>query len=485
MPLFAATLLALCIASAPQQPAVVEVIGPAPEPGVALRKQVEKGEDEFVLFDVAYGVREVTTNLHDLWGELETKRAEVMSDLMAAMQQRCAGRQDAASIACANVAAVAGALLASATKHTRARPRPALGPDQLAELRDVDAAAAGEQRYFPQRRAFDWKIAQPVGAYAHDRHGWEGMAALYRATIYLRAYSAAWPEDTSAVWCLHVAACRSADGVLASDLGKLAAQMPILFGAGVDESGVLLPAGAPDLAWLAAHFAEPAPIEDKLAALFAEVPMPSPKALSDGVLRLCHELVIARPTDPLFGAMAPEQWQAKWRDAASFAYVGLREVDALARTFGRDDAPPAPTVVIEPLPAVWEALRWLERRRSLQPGDAWQKGTSWIDPVIEALELQQKGEDLPVETNDHLRHLLSRFGDKDRLLGTTTRIEGVPAQVRRGVPHLVRVPIRWRGETKKALALRLFVEQERPAGEWHGPPWGTALQTKPAAPSGR
>ena len=38
-----------------------------------------------------------------------------------------------------------------------------------------------------------------------------------------------------------------------------------------------------------------------------------------------------------------------------------------------------------------------------------------------------------------------------------------------------------RGETKEAIALRLFVEQHGPDGEWHGPPWGVALQTKPSA----
>jgi hypothetical protein len=311
------------------------------------------------------------------------------------------------------------------------------------------------------------------------------MAALYRATVYLRAYSPDWPSETHAVWCLHVAACRTADGVLARELGEVAAQMPILFGARVDESGVMLGGRTRDRDWLEEHVDDRAPIEDKFAALFEEFPMPWPKALSEGVLRLCHELTIARPTDPLFGAMAPEQWQAKWRDAASFAYIGLREIDGLTCSLGRDSAPPAPRVVIEPLPAVWEALRWLERRGSMQPGDAWQKGTTWIDPVLEALAMQQKGEDLPAETNDHLRELLSRFGDSDRVLGTTTQIEGVPGQVRRGVPHLVRVPIRWRGETKKALALRLFVEQEVAAGEWQGPPWGITLQTKAGAPTGR
>ena len=460
------TILATCcivlIAATPQEPVAVEVVGPARVPGDALREQLEKGADEFLLFDVNYGVREATGDLHELWARLESARAEGMRALLDRMPSECAEPY----AACANVAGVARALLA----HPKEQPRQ-LEPSQRDELREVETAAKGSLRFLPAPLDQDWSIARPIGAYANERYGPDGIAGLYRATIYLRRYLEAWPEETRAAWGRLAASCRGSSPSAQIDLARVESQMPVLFGANVDSSGVLRPRDPPDRAWLRAHAADESRVDQKLAALFAAMPMSSPGSLSDGVLRLCHELTIAQPADPLFGAMDARQWRAKWRDAASFAYLGLREVDCLAVPYGRASEPPAPRVIVEPLPAVWEALRWLDRRiRDPRPGDGWLLEPSWVDPVLDALALQQKGQDLPADLNDHLRlTLLRRFQGRDKLLGTTTQIEGCPGQVRRAVPQLVRLPIQWRGQTKKALALRLFIEQQGPDAGWREP----------------
>lgn len=48
-------------------------------------------------------------------------------------------------------------------------------------------------------------------------------------------------------------------------------------------------------------------------------------------------------------------------------------------------------------------------------------------------------------------------------------IEGGAGRVHRAEPQLVRVPIVWRGQTQRALALRLRVEGQRADGTWYVP----------------
>ena len=459
MPLGAVCSLVLSTALAPQEPAAIEVIGPAGEPSRALREQLKKGEDDLILFDVGLGVREAVVNLHERWGAIEHERAGDLRALTRAIVERMGHPDDAARAAVGNVAGVAHAVLVAAAERDR------LTADQLAEVADVEAAREGTIRFMPSPAPRDWRDARPRGGYARDSWGGE-LTALFRATVYLRTYLAAWPPELAACWRAQAAACAASPG---ADFATVEQAMTILFGCGARDPGLVEPAVAPDLVWLHAQQQPAASVQDRLSALFAAVPMREPKAMSDGVLRLCHELGAARASDPLFAALAPAQWQAKWLDAAMFAYAGLREVDCCVRAVGREKIPEAPRIVVEPLPEVWHALRWFDRRhtdlRAVRwPGD--DKGGSWVDPVLDALALQQRGEDLPPKLHERLLHmLLWSFEAPDLLLGIATEIEGA-GMVRRAMPQLVRVPVVWRGETKKALALRLFLEQERPGGKW-------------------
>src|SRR5688572_10111673 len=103
--------LAVFMATAPQQPATIEVIGPAREPSQALRERVATGQDELLLFDVCCGVRQSVLGLHDVWHDVESTRSRAMRALLAAVQERGGRGDDAAAKACADVAAVAAALL--------------------------------------------------------------------------------------------------------------------------------------------------------------------------------------------------------------------------------------------------------------------------------------------------------------------------------------------------------------------------------------
>ena len=478
--LFVSPILSVAAAQQPQPPAAaaVEVVGPAAVPSFALLAQLKKGEDELVLFDVGYGVRKAVVQLHERWGHVEGERADGLRELLVAMRERWAGATDPDGQRAARVAAVAQGLLLGAAFRD-----PLPDPFGL-ELAEVEAGGAGTLRFLEVATPADWSDAVPRGGYA-PRHeaAPSDLAGLFRATVYLQCYFAAWPCAATTAWREQAAACRRSGA--APELTFVEKVLPILFGVGSSD-GMPQPGVAADLAWLRAQ-AQTGLAHDVLPQLFAAVPMPAPASIADGVLRLCHELAGARPDAALFTALAPEQWQAKWRDAAAFAYVGLREVDPLMRCVGRERLPSA-RVVIEPLPRVWEALRWLARRSRdywavRSPDHDWHEGATWVDSVLEVLARQQRGEQVPPELEASLlRMLLESFDEPDTLAGTISHVDGVRTPLRRADPHFVRVPIRWRGEVKQALALRLYVEQQDAAGRWHGPPWGLALQV-PAATS--
>lgn len=461
-------------ASVERPSARVEVVAPAPIPSEALEEQpIQRGD--LVLFDVGYALRELVVRMHDEWARAERLRAEM---LIRAFQWLAEDQGTAAeqpwSAACRDVAAVAWALVDPT--HSRRR----LTPAQAAELLEVEAASSGTLRFLPTPSDVDWSAprsdARPTGAYAAGGE-FVWMASLFKASVYLRHYLSAWPDADRERWCAVMSR-------MMRKFERAAAIEPswrLLFGTAFVAPGVPEPVVCDDIVWLVTQ-PPTAAAHERLGALFASRAQRVPDTVADDLLRACNELRAARADHAIFGAMAEAQWRAKWTDAATFAYAGLREIDALVQSAGiRDEAGGGPRVVIEPLPAVWAALRALERRESellvARYGSSASQ-PSWVDDVLEALALQERGVDLPRELEAGLLELLLfRFATPDRLLGTPAAIEGVSGAVRRAVPQLVRVPIRWRGETKMALALRLYVEHEVAPGEWQGPPWGVALQT--------
>jgi hypothetical protein len=468
-----AFVVALALGSA-QQPAGVEIVGPAPVPSVALRQQLRRGEDEFVLFDVAFGVREVVAKLRGSADWIERDRLTPLCSLVDAIERHTAAGADPAAVAVHRVAEVAAALIPS---HL---DRASLSAEQRAEIAEVEAAANGTLRFLPQATPHDWAATRPRGGYWFGPHADE-LVGLSRATQYLCTYLARWPTATAEKW-LQTARAVVADDTT-SKLADVDRAMAILFGAGAWVPGLPGPAVARDLAWLHANAGTRAGVHDKLAGLFAAVTMPEPRSLHDGVLRLAHVLTTAGATDPLFGGMPDAHWQEKWAATASFAYVDLRDMEA---QYSRRKPQPtrlAPTIVIEPLPEVWAALRWLEHRhrdlRRLHDLNVDRPEHTWVDLVIEALAHQQRGEKLPAELHAKLRDvLLLSFDAPDHVQGTESDIEGVTGRVRRAEPQLVRVPIVWRGEPKKALALRLSVEEHAADGTWHGPRQSVAPQAR-------
>jgi hypothetical protein len=461
-----------------QAPAAVEVVGPASVPSDALVEQLKKGEDELVLFDVGYGVREAVVKLHEDWTRAEARRAVGVCLLLEAMEALWT-REDAVpdERACRDVARVAMALLDARYRDEGAR-------ELTNERAEVEAAGAGTLRFLPVPASISWEDARPRGGYARSPQLDDGQRAnLYRATVYLHTYLSRWPPGIVRRWRDTASACRAVGA--ASQLAYAERWSHALFGARLAD-GLPVPVVAPDHAWLRSNAAHVDEANARLTALFTALPTAVPESMADGVLRLCHLLVTAEPTAPVLAAMAPAQWRAKWRDAATFAYVGLREVDCAMRAVGKSRLRAPPRVVVEPLPEVWTALRWLDRRRAaalaVDYPDLRRAERSWVDAVLDALSTQQRGEELPSAAEAQLLHLLlDSFDAPDLLLGALTEVDGVAPPLRRAVPHFVRVPVVWRGEVRKALALRLHVEQQDERGQWHGPPWGIALRTDAAA----
>ncbi|MBL8754297.1 MAG: hypothetical protein JNK15_13425 [Planctomycetes bacterium] len=284
--------------------------------------------------------------------------------------------------------------------------------------------------------------------------------------------------ELRAAWADAVAAASSEDPNAAAAAERFDRVWCTLFG----EPGPWpwIPAGeiASDVAWLVDRGPDGVALE-RLATWF-RIPVPDADHGRGAVLHLCHLLATAEPDDPLFFAMTAAQWRAKWLDAATFAYVGLREIDGLATLYGRNMGRRQPRVVVEPLPEVWRSLQAIahahERIAATARGPGRTELRHWLDDVVEALAIQQRNEDLPQQLEARLfSTLLHGRAEQDSGLGSRTQIEGTRGEVRRAVPHLVRLPIRWRGETRWALALRLWIEQEVGAGEWQGPPWGADL----------
>ncbi len=474
-PLLLSLLATAAVGQQSAPPTAVEVVGEARAPSAALLAQILKDHDELVLFDTGFGIRDAVVQLQCAWWDLEWKRAKALADLLAAMSERWRKTAlEGPARDCAGVAVVAGALLFSDGAEL---PR-----DARAEFDEVHAGAAGSMR-FRGERAADWADAKPRGVYAREGRGLD-FPGLFRATVYLRRYLEQWPEAHREAWRAAAVACMATGA--AREAGPCDTAMAQLFGAEPLAAAVpaiirprdvrrLREAHAPRAPWIA--------LQDVLR--FADAPRPA--SVRDAVLALTHLLALQTAGDALFGELRAAQWQAKWLDAATFAYVGLREIDSILLPGpGIPEERRGPKVIVEPLPEVWAALQRIDRRltavSAVLRGNGAQARRSWLDDVVDGLAVQQRGEELPADLEKRLfEKLVHGFDEVDGVLGVPSQVEGIDGKLRRAVPRLVRVPIRWRGEAKTALALRLYVEHETAPGVWAPPPWGIALDAEAAA----
>src|SRR5262245_47739886 len=428
----------------------VEIVGPADPPSEALRAQLAKGEDSYLWFDVGYGVRSAVVRMHDEWREFETLRAGVMEQVVTAMRTRLADASPA-DAACAGVAAAAAELLDCAAIGAPA-------PSGV-ESAEVWRGSTGTMRFLPDRRSWDWHDARPAGAYAAQGSRVRG---LYRATVYLATYLRLWPEATAARWRELARACHTTD--IANDFALASGGLAILFGWTLEPSGVPQVPPDADRDWLREHAGDADEPRTRLHRMLVDLAAVEWRAINGGMLRLCHQLAIAPADDPMLGELTPAQWRAKWSDAATFAYTGLREVDCFGCcSIGVEPRPRAPRVLIEPLAAVWHVLQLLDQRCDDLVDLRFPKlgsGVSRVEPVLQALAVQARGEELDAKLNDQLvGMLLHGFEATDRLIDTPTTVDGIGG-FRRAKPQFVRIPVRWRGEVVRALALRLYIEHQ-------------------------
>lgn len=464
---------------APATVARVEVLASSGTPSSMLREQLKKAEDSFVLVDIGVFVDAMVVSLRHDWQRLETTRARSLSVLLERMCDGFTNGGPAPDVAaCQSIARVATALLGAKVEED------ALPRDVLDELTEVRAERVGALRFVHGRPAIDWSIARPSGAYVGE------LDALFRTTVYLRAVLAQASREQVEVWNTAIAsqkdteACRGLDRTDAAVrllLGTDAATMPGLVGR-------LDPQQAPDLVKLAALRDDSRDPWSKLDAVFAIAPAsPRPTDVRHAVLALANSFATESTEGEFFAALGSERWRRKWTDCASFVYVGMRELDGLGSLTGLETLKLQPRIVVEPAPRSWRALRDFASACEAMCRAFDERGyyrTEEIDVAIEALAKQQRGEDLAPEVEAKLLHWML-WGFDSSGGSSSVEIEGVRGALRRAGPVLVRLPIRWKGETQNALGFRIFVEHEEATGTWAPPPWGVDLGAVPAPEHGK
>ncbi|MBZ0150088.1 MAG: hypothetical protein K8J09_01050 [Planctomycetes bacterium] len=215
--------------------------------------------------------------------------------------------------------------------------------------------------------------------------------------------------------------------------------------------------------------------------LLVSTPASPAESVREAVVQAMHELVVAAPDDELLNPLGLAFWRTKWFDAAAFGYVGLCDPGGLLLPSSEPRVPRRPQLVIEPLPGVLRALRVAYARLvdidgSLQVPSRASLGLQCIDDMLTMLDAQGRGQEAPREVRARLwRWMLQDVqlevaesgGAVDRSHVWPLRCSGL---------YLVRLPIRWRGETRMALAFRHWVECGDQSGAWSLPPWGLLLK---------
>jgi hypothetical protein len=458
-----------------QSAGAIEVLAGPGAPSYLLQDHLAAAGDaeDLILFDVGFGIRDAVVSLQGCWWDVEACRAMGLRKLLGGMAAGFAGAgagdemaalAGATSVAC-NLVAWSGMV----DEETAAARE---------ERLEVLGGGRGRLRFGAGDTSVDWRIAQPVGAYVARPHQEpDDLPGLFRATVYLQAYLRHWPASTRDRWL--AAARTQIERRVAPELARCDAAFAVLTGAPLLAPGVVGEADASDVEHLE-RTKGPGDPWPRLRALFTTIAAPEAATVRHAMLGLSHALATASVDGEFFVAMAPEQWRAKWLDGAAFVHVGLRQVDALSIPRRMQRVRP-PRVVVEPLPRVWAALRRLDQRteevrRLLHPDWTHRTQRSWIDDVLDALAAQAVGKELDAKLEARLLQVLLRsFIESDRLLDLPVELEGDLGRFRRAGPYLVRIPIRWRGETRRALALHLLVEQEVSPGVWQPPPWGIVL----------
>lgn len=217
-----------------------------------------------------------------------------------------------------------------------------------------------------------------------------------------------------------------------------------------------------------------------------------PDDLRARLMVVAHELATETPDDPLLQALGRDRWRSKWLEEANYTYLALRETDPL--TYVIDSPPEAtrPRLLVEPLPRTLAALREAAaaservRKTFSDPGTEPQQGMVQLVEDLQAiLAAQQAGADPDAERLDRSWQALQRwFVAEDPREGAIASLEGIEGGIRREGVFLVRVPIRWQGQDKTALAFRLYAMHQEPDGTWQLPPWGPELRPMPTTPPG-
>ncbi|MCU0867895.1 MAG: hypothetical protein MUC36_29265 [Planctomycetes bacterium] len=443
---------------------VMEVLAGPGRPSTLLVEHLQKHRVTFVVVDIGLWVQElVGSALGGTWANLEQQRRMQLRDLLASMCERLPAPAQSADVL-GGIAHVAHVLLTNDAARALA-----LAPPWRTEIAAVVNGERAPRPWLPAAEPVDWAMASPNGAYVSEH-----LEPLFRATRYLQVsleqltmpQRDAWQSAVEAATAgqqgkvLRVAAVAN-DSALRMLLGSEVGPMPAVI-------GPLSPGHSVDRLLLAT--ADPAPWWERLAVVHERGPGKG-SDLRTLVLRVAHELATEAPDDDWLAAYGHAGWRRKWLDLADYTYVGVREVDVLAGVLCRGEDVERPRLLVEPLPRSFAALQAAFRDTDAvyaAIGDA-PISTDFVQQIGDCLALldhQRGGTEPPMELLDRVWQMLLHGFDQSQRDCPETRLEGIAGPLRRTGCHLVRIPIRWRGEHTSAVAFHWWVDHREPDGSW-------------------
>lgn len=463
--LHAAMAVATSCAGAAQAPRF-EVLSEPGQPSSLLTTHLEKHAEEFVLVDVGLWVSAlVGDTLGGTWRRLEDERSRMLADLLLRIGERTKPPRGPEDVL-AGVCHVAAVLLHGDVANGLPEP-------WRSEFVAVCQGARAARSWARPSTEVDWSIAVPDGAYAND-----AMRGLFRTTIWLRESVQALPPDLAATWqqLVHDAMPTGSrqriadiDSALGSLFGTGPGPMPLVIG-GLQWA---------DVADRVALAAASGPWWQRLQAVHRQAPTPRTD-LRTSIFGVAHELATEAPDDGWLDAWGSEGWRHRRLDLADFAYVAVREVEAIVGAPGVPPKAVRPRLLVDPLPRTFAALRaaflvGVAAQRAVHSGKRGERFASDMDDCLALLSHQragtEPGEELVARLWDRLQHA---FG-MERADLPEVRLEGIEGSLRRTQCRLVRIPIRWQGRDSSVVAFDWGVEHRGAENVWQ-----RAQRTAPA-----
>ena len=454
---------------------VVLLLAPAlsQSPSSLIRKHCTENPKGCIVIDASPFLWEIVRELQSTWSYAQWRHGKLVSPALEAFERALAETRGKDADLASQVRVARGLL--------RGDPLPGSSSDVEAEVRAVEAGAQHWQpRFAPDSRAVAWP--QPPGRFARN----EDTSRLWRATYYLWVYSLQWSKEQMEAWRRVVQESRPLDWW--KELSFVEARLAV-FGGGTsilslgscdprqptwDESLLLSALGATEFG-----------LSRLLQGLAADggKAMRRAESLRGCALDVMSALLrVERPVSPHLEFPRDGGWRDLDADAASYVYVGCRELDPMAKVPGGSMVNEDIVVVVDPRREVWEAvcrlrrITWSIADNIGLPQGAPDSLEAALKLVIQGVEHQdQHGLIAGTLRRDLMDLAMSRFSQPytDR---TSVALECGGSPYRRAAVSLVQRRVVVAGIPRDAAVIRLGVEVHADKGEWRMLEWKDRLE---------